>query len=76
MSGWDTHLASGMSVYPTLSNVTTPPKCVTELVKAGRIGMNKGAGFESWTEDEVADFKRKYNERLIAALHVLTVAPD
>ena len=49
---------------------------VTELVKAGRIGMNKGAGFESWTEDEVADFKRKYNERLIAALHVLTVAPD
>ena len=76
MSGWDTHAVSAAAVYPTLSNATTPPKCITDLVGAGRIGMNSGAGFANWTEDQVAEFKRKYNERLQAAFQVLTVAPD
>ena len=76
MSGWDTHAVSAAAVYPTLSNITAPPKCITDLVRAGRIGMNSGAGFANWTEDQVAEFKRKYNERLQAAFQVLTVAPD
>jgi len=45
MSGWDTHVASGASVYPSLSNSSTPPACVANLVQQGRTGMKSGAGF-------------------------------
>ena len=76
MSGWDTHVVSGAAVYPSLSNIDAPPACVTELVKQGRTGMNQGAGFERWTPEAVAEFKRKYELRLRAAFEVLGVAPD
>jgi 3-hydroxybutyryl-CoA dehydrogenase len=76
LSGWDTHVVSGQSVYPSLSNVTTPPACVTDLVRAGRFGIKTGAGFDDWTEAEIARFKLNYETRLQAALQVLSVAPD
>lgn len=76
MSGWDTHYASAQSVYPTLTNVTSPPPCLEELVKRGRIGMKSGAGFREWTLEETTDFKQKYEQRLQAAYAVLNVAPD
>ena len=76
MSGWDTHVASGASVYPSLSNIGTPPACVADLVKQGRTGMKSGAGFAEWTPEEAAAFKRRYEERLQAAFVVLSVAPD
>lgn len=76
MSGWDTHVASGASVYPSLSNIATPPACVADLVKRGRTGMKSGAGFAEWTPEEAAAFKRRYEERLQAAFAVLSVAPD
>jgi len=76
MSGWDTHVASGASVYPSLSNIDTPPACVTDLVQQGRTGMKSGAGFADWTPEQVAEFKRKYELRLRAAFEVLSVAPD
>lgn len=76
MSGWDTHAVSGAAVYPSLSNISTPPACVTDLVKQGRTGMNQGAGFGRWTAAETAEFKRKYEARLRAAFEVLSVEPD
>ncbi len=76
MSGWDTHVASGASVYPSLSNIGTPPACVADMVKQGRTGMKSGAGFAEWAPDEVAAFRRRYEERLQAAFAVLSVAPD
>lgn len=76
MSGWDTHVASGRSVYPSLSNISEPPTCVSDLVEAGRLGMNKGGGFRDWTPEQAALFKRNYEARLQAALQVLSVAPD
>lgn len=76
MSGWDTHVASGASVYPSLSNIGTPPACVAELVQQGRTGMKSGAGFAEWTPEDVAAFKQRYEARLRAALAVLSVAPD
>jgi 3-hydroxybutyryl-CoA dehydrogenase len=74
MSGWDTHVASGASVYPSLSNITTPPACVTDLVKQGRTGMKVGAGFQDWTPEQVAEFRRQYDARLRAVVGVLGVA--
>lgn len=76
MSGWDTHVTSGASVYPSLSNIDTPPACVADLVARGRTGMKSGAGFAEWTPEEVAAFKARYEARLQAAFAVLSVAPD
>lgn len=73
MSGWDTHVASGTSVYPSLSNISSPPACVTDLVQQGRTGMKVGAGFQVWTPQAVAEFKRQYEQRLQAAFAVLGV---
>jgi 3-hydroxybutyryl-CoA dehydrogenase len=76
MSGWDTHVTSGASVYPSLSNASTPPACVADMVARGRTGMKSGAGFAEWTPEQAADFRRKYEARLQAAFAVLSVAPD
>ena len=38
--------------------------------------MKQGAGFQDWTPEEVAEFKRKYELRLRAAFEVLGVEPD
>jgi hypothetical protein len=76
MSGWNTHLTSGASVYPIRSNISSPPACVAHLVQQGRTGMKSGAGCAERTPEQAADFKRKYVLRLRAGLEVLGVAPD
>ncbi len=63
-------------IYPSLSNITTPPSCVTNLVKSGKTGISKGAGFRSWSVDEAEHMKQKYEQRLKAAFEVLKIAPD
>jgi 3-hydroxybutyryl-CoA dehydrogenase len=63
-------------IYPSLSNITTPPACVTNLVKSGKTGIAKGEGFKKWSPDEAMMLKRKYEERLKAAFEVLQIAPD
>lgn len=76
MSGWDTHVASGASVYPSLSNISTPPACVADRVQQGHTGMKSGTGFQTWTPEAAAAFKQRYEARLQAAFAVLAVAPD
>ncbi len=76
MSGWDTHVLSAQTVYPSLSTIDTPPACVTDLVKQGKTGMSKGAGFWEWSPQGLARFKRNYGMRLKAAFDVLNIVPD
>ena len=38
--------------------------------------LKQGGGFQDWTPEEVAEFKRKYELRVRAAFEVLGVAPD
>ncbi|QWD72035.1 3-hydroxyacyl-CoA dehydrogenase NAD-binding domain-containing protein [Polynucleobacter sp. UB-Raua-W9] len=76
ISGWEgMTLAAGL-IYPSLSNITKPPPCVTDLVKSGKTGINKGEGFRSWSAEEAAIVKKNYEERLKAAFAVLKIAPD
>jgi 3-hydroxybutyryl-CoA dehydrogenase len=63
-------------IYPSLSNITAPPSCVTNLVKSGKTGINKGAGFKTWSPEEGETMRRNYEQRLKAAFEVLKIALD
>ena len=76
ISGWEGMTLAAELIYPSLSNITAPPSCVTNLVKSGNTGIAKGAGFKTWSADEGATMKQNYEERLKAAFEVLKIAPD
>ena len=76
ISGWEGMTLAAELIYPSLSNITAPPACVTNLVKSGKTGIAKGAGFKNWSSEEAKILKRNYEERLKAAFEVLKVAPD
>ena len=76
ISGWEGMTLAAELIYPTLSNITKPPSCVTNLVKSGKTGIAKGAGFRPWSADEAALVKQNYEQRLKAAFEVLKIAPD
>ena len=76
ISGWEGMTLAAELIYPSLSNITQPPSCVTNLVKSGKTGIAKGAGFRTWSTDEAALMKDQYERRLKAAFEVLQIAPD
>ena len=76
ISGWEGMTLAAELIYPSLSNITAPPSCITNLVKNGKTGINKGEGLRSWSPEEAAIMKRNYEERLKAAFAVLKIAPD
>ena len=76
ISGWEGMTLAAELIYPSLSNITAPPSCVTNLVKSGKTGIAKGAGFKTWSADEAATMKQNYDKRLKAAFEVLKIAPD
>jgi 3-hydroxybutyryl-CoA dehydrogenase len=76
ISGWEGMTLAAELIYPSLSNITKPPSCVTNLVKSGKTGIAKGAGFKPWSSEEAALMKQNYEQRLKAAFEVLKIAPD
>jgi 3-hydroxybutyryl-CoA dehydrogenase len=76
ISGWEGMTLAAELIYPSLSNITQPPSCVTNLVKSGKTGIAKGAGFKHWPTHEATLMKQKYEQRLKAAFEVLKIAPD
>ena len=76
ISGWEGMTLAAEVIYPSLSNITAPPACVMDLVKAGKSGIAKGEGFKKWPADEATKVKKNYEARLKAAFEVLKVAPD
>jgi 3-hydroxybutyryl-CoA dehydrogenase len=76
ISGWEGMTLAAELIYPSLSNITAPPTCITNLVKTGKTGINKGEGLRSWSPEEAAIMKRNYEDRLKAAFAVLKIAPD
>lgn len=76
ISGWEGMTLAAELIYPSLSNITQPPSCVTNLVKSGKTGITKGAGFKDWPTHEATLMMQKYEQRLKAAFEVLKIAPD
>ena len=71
MSGWDTNLYAGGSVYPHLYSEKTPPQFLKDMVAKGHIGMKARHGLWEWTDESVAKEKARIEKALQAALQIL-----
>jgi len=59
ISGWEGMTLAAELIYPSLSNITAPPSCISNLVKHGKTGINKGEGFRSWSPEEATIMKKE-----------------
>jgi len=71
MSGWDTNLYAGGSVYPHLYSEKTPPQFLKDMVAKGHIGMKARHGLWEWTDEGIAKEKARIEKVLQAALRIL-----
>ena len=73
ISGWDGMANAAREIYPSLSNITTLPAKVEQLMSEGKTGMKAGEGFRKWTPEEIAQVSDSYSRRLKAAFDVLNI---
>lgn len=76
ISGWEGMALAAAEIYPSLSNITAPPECITNLVSAGKTGIKAGEGFRKWSPEEGAKVIKDYQLRLKAAFDVLNLQPS
>ncbi len=76
ISGWEGMVLAAEVIYPSLSNIKAPPDCVMDLVRTGKTGIAKGAGFKEWPPKEAAQMRQVYETRLKAAFEVLKISPE
>jgi 3-hydroxybutyryl-CoA dehydrogenase len=73
ISGWDGMANAAKEIYPSLSNITTLPPKVVQLMAEGKTGMKAGEGFRKWTPEEIKTVSDSYSRRLKAAFDVLNI---
>lgn len=73
ISGWDGMANAAKEIYPSLSNITTLPPKVVQLMQDGKTGMKAGEGFRKWTPEEIQKTSNSYSKRLKAAFDVLNM---
>lgn len=73
ISGWDGMANAAKEIYPSLSNITTLPPKVVQLMADGKTGMKAGEGFRKWTPEEIQQTSNSYSKRLKAAFDVLNM---
>ncbi len=71
MSGWDTHLLAGNSIYPHLYSEKAPPAILREMVERGDLGMKKRRGFWQWNDDSLARERARIERCLQAGMEIL-----
>jgi 3-hydroxybutyryl-CoA dehydrogenase len=71
MSGWDTNLYAGTSLYPSLHIDQAPPQFLKDMVATGHIGMKTKHGLWEWTDESVAKEKSRIEKALQAAFGIL-----
>ena len=76
MSGWDTHLIGGTTVYPHLYNEKAPPALLRDMVGKGHIGMKSGRGFWEWNEETLAKERARIERCLQAGMEILKSDAD
>ena len=70
-AGLDIHCAAAATIYPDLCNSPTPSAAMSDLVKAGHIGMKVKKGFYDWTDESIAKEKARYEAALTGAMEIL-----
>lgn len=73
ISGWDGMANAAKEIYPSLSNITTLPPIVEQLMSEGKTGMKSGEGFRKWSPEEIEQVSDSYSKRLKAAFDVLNM---
>ncbi len=73
ISGWDSMAQASREIYPSLSNTDHLAQCITDLMAQGRTGMKAGAGFTTWTPEQIALERQHYEARLKAAFDILSM---
>jgi 3-hydroxybutyryl-CoA dehydrogenase len=73
ISGWDGMANAAKEIYPSLSNITTLPPKVVQLMSEGKTGMKAGEGFRTWSPEEIKKTSDSYSRRLKAAFDVLNI---
>lgn len=73
ISGWDGMANAAKEIYPSLSNITTLPPKVIQLMSEGKTGMKAGEGFRTWSPEEIKKTSDSYSRRLKAAFDVLKI---
>ena len=73
ISGWDGMANAAKEIYPSLSNITTLPPKVVQMMTEGKTGMKAGEGFRKWTPEEISQVSDSYSRRLKAAFDVLNI---
>lgn len=73
ISGWDGMANAAKEIYPSLSNVSTLPPKVLQLMSEGKTGMKAGEGFRTWSPEEIQKTSDSYSKRLKAAFDVLNM---
>jgi len=73
ISGWDGMANAAKEIYPSLSNITTLPPKVVQLMADGKTGMKAGEGFRKWSPEEIKQTSESYSRRLKAAFDVLNI---
>jgi 3-hydroxybutyryl-CoA dehydrogenase len=76
LSGVDIHSTAAAGIYPDLCITTHPSAFMTDMIAAGRTGVKTGKGFYTWTDEEIATMKARYERRLLAALDILNSDAD
>jgi len=71
MSGWDTNLYAGTSLYPSLHNEKEPPQFLKDMIANNRIGMKTKRGIWEWTDESVAKEKARIEKLLQQAFEIL-----
>ncbi|QWE17195.1 3-hydroxyacyl-CoA dehydrogenase NAD-binding domain-containing protein [Polynucleobacter sp. AP-Nino-20-G2] len=73
ISGWDGMANAAKEIYPSLSNITSLPPKVVQLMSEGKTGMKAGEGFRKWSPEEIQKTSDSYSKRLKAAFDVLNI---
>ncbi|MDB5811964.1 MAG: hypothetical protein JWN94_4086 [Betaproteobacteria bacterium] len=71
MSGWDTNLYAGTSLYPSLHSEKEPPQFLKDMIAKNHIGMKTKRGIWEWTDDSVAKEKARIEKVLQQAFAIL-----
>ena len=70
-AGLDVHAAAAATIYPSLSNVSTPPTVLSDKPKNGTIGMKTGEGFYKWDQESMQNERKRYDQALRKGLEIL-----
>ena len=71
MSGWDTNLYAGTSLYPSLHAEKEPPQFLKDMIAKNHIGMKTKRGIWEWTDEGIAKEKARIEKVLQQAFAIL-----